>query len=82
MQGRVAFVAPERAGLPAGTLVPPALSGTITTSLSLQPVTFDEPNTTPYQGSGTLPVLFPAATTLRLHSLDHLFGTEQSQPSV
>ena len=64
MQGRVAFVAPERAGLPAGTLVPPALSGTITTSLSLQPVTVDEPNTTPYQGSGTLPVLVPGSNNV------------------
>jgi len=64
MQGRVAFVAPECAGLPAGTLVPPALSGTITTSLSLQPVTVDEPNTTPYQGSGTLPVLVPGSNNV------------------
>lgn len=45
------------AGLPAGTLVPPQLSGTITTSLGLQPVYVDEPNTTPYTGNGTLPVL-------------------------
>ena len=42
-------------GLAPGTLVPPKLSGTATTSLGLQLVHVDEPNTTPYAGNGTLP---------------------------
>lgn len=42
------------AGLPAGTLVPPALSGTITSGPHDAPVVIDEPNTTPYQGNGFL----------------------------
>jgi hypothetical protein len=42
------------AGLPEGTLVPPALSGTITVRRGLQPVIIDEPNTTPYRGRGLL----------------------------
>jgi hypothetical protein len=44
-------------GLAPGTLVPPKLSGTATTSLGLQPVQVDEPNTTPYTGNGTLPAV-------------------------
>ena len=40
-----------------GTLVPPKLSGTATTSLGLQLVQVDEPNTTPYTGNGTLPAV-------------------------
>jgi len=52
------------AGLPAQTLVPPALSGTVTTSTGLPPVTVDEPNTTPYQGNGTLPVLVPGSSNV------------------
>ena len=51
-------------GVPAQTLIPPALSGTITTSRGLQPVLIDEPNTTPYQGSGTLPALIPGAANV------------------
>lgn len=47
------------AGLPVGTLVAPALSGTITTSRNVLPVIIDEPNTTPYQGTGFLPALIP-----------------------
>ncbi|HEY2551715.1 MAG TPA: hypothetical protein VGI64_14185 [Streptosporangiaceae bacterium] len=53
------------AGLPAGTLVPPALSGTVTTSKGLQPFMIDEPNTTPYQGNGTLPALVPGAANVQ-----------------
>jgi len=51
-------------GEPAGTLVGPALSGTMTTTLGLQPVTIDEPNTTPYQGSGTLAALVPGSSNV------------------
>ncbi|HEX7994957.1 MAG TPA: hypothetical protein VF506_13630 [Streptosporangiaceae bacterium] len=47
------------AGLPTGTLVPPALSGTVTTTLGLTPFTVNEPNTTPYQGNGELSALVP-----------------------
>jgi len=47
------------AGLPAGTLVPPALSGTVTTTRGLTPFTINEPNTTPYAGSGKLAALVP-----------------------
>jgi hypothetical protein len=52
------------AGLPAGTLVPPALSGTVTTPTGLQPFTIDEPNTTPYPGNGTLPSLIPGTVNV------------------
>jgi hypothetical protein len=41
-------------GLPAGTLVPPALSGTITVRRGLGFVIVDEPDTTPYFGDGFL----------------------------
>lgn len=50
--------APACADLPAGTIIPPALSGSITTELGLQPLAVDEPNTTPYPGNGKLPSLF------------------------
>ncbi len=43
--------------VPVGTLIPPALSGTVTTSRGLQPFVIDEPNATPYPGTGTLPSL-------------------------
>lgn len=45
------------AGLPEGTLVPPALSGTITVKTGVSPVIIDEPNTTPYRAHGILPPL-------------------------
>lgn len=48
-------------GLPAGTLVPPSLSGTVTTTRGLTPFIVNEPNTTPYAGSGTLPALVPGS---------------------
>jgi hypothetical protein len=51
-------------GLPAGTLVPPALSGTVTTSTGLQPFIVDQPNTTPYPGNGTLPSLIPGTVNV------------------
>lgn len=44
-------------GLPAGTLVPPALSGTFGTYRGLQPLLVDAPNATPYRGDGWLPDL-------------------------
>ena len=43
--------------VPVGTLIPPALSGTVTTSRGLQPFVIDEPNATPYPGTGTQPSL-------------------------
>jgi hypothetical protein len=50
-------------GLAAGTLVPPALSGTITTPGSglqgVNPVVADEPTTGPNMGNGTLPPILP-----------------------
>lgn len=46
------------AGQPEGTLVPPALSGTIT-SREGGPVVVDEPNTAPYRGRGSLLPLVP-----------------------
>jgi hypothetical protein len=46
------------ASVPAGTLIPPALSGSVTTHRGLQPFLVDEPNATPYPGNGTLPSLF------------------------
>jgi len=48
-------------GLPAGTLAPPSLSGTVTTTRGLTPFIVNEPNTTPYAGSGTLPALVPGS---------------------
>jgi hypothetical protein len=51
--------APACSGLPDGTLVPPALSGTVTTTRGLTPFTINEPNTTPYPGSGKLAALIP-----------------------
>jgi hypothetical protein len=53
------------AGQPAGTLVPPQLSGTITTKLGLQHVLVDEPNTTPYPGNGTLAALTPGSDNVQ-----------------
>jgi hypothetical protein len=47
------------AGLPEGTLIPPALSGTITARRGAGPIVVDEPNTTPYRGRGFLPPLVP-----------------------
>jgi hypothetical protein len=44
-------------GLPAGTLVPPALGGTITVRHAFGLVIIDEPNSTPYPGRGFLPPL-------------------------
>ncbi|MDR2985602.1 MAG: hypothetical protein LBV34_12245 [Nocardiopsaceae bacterium] len=46
------------AGLPAQTLVPPALSGQVKTTTGLTPLTVNEPNATPYPGNGTLPSIF------------------------
>lgn len=51
-------------GLPPGTLVPPALSGTVTTRTGLQPFMVDQPNTTPYPGDGTLPPLTPGTVNV------------------
>jgi hypothetical protein len=46
------------ASVPVGTLVPPALSGTITTRHGIGPfLTIEEPNATPYPGNGFLPPL-------------------------
>lgn len=53
------------AGLPAGTLVPPALSGTITTRFGRWPVVVDEPNTTPYRGDGVFPELVSGARNVQ-----------------
>lgn len=55
---------PSCAGLPAGTLVPPQLSGTITTKTGLQPVLVDQPDTTPYAGNGTLPDIVPGSSNV------------------
>ena len=55
------------AGQPVGTLIPPALSGTVTTSLGIQPFVIDEPNTTPYAGTGTLPSLVPGTVNVEAH---------------
>jgi hypothetical protein len=57
--------APVCSGQPAGTLVPPALSGTVTTSEGLQPFMVDEPNTTPYTGTGTLSSLIPGTVNVQ-----------------
>ena len=56
-------------GLPAGTLVPPALSGTMTVTRGIEPVTIDEPNTTPYVGNGTMPSLIPGSTNVQATQL-------------
>jgi len=56
-------------GLPAGTLVPPALSGTMTVTRGLEPVTIDEPNTSPYAGNGTMPSLIPGTTNVQATQL-------------
>jgi hypothetical protein len=47
------------ASLPAGTLIPPALSGSVTTRhlSGSQPLVVNEPNATPYSGNGRLPSL-------------------------
>jgi hypothetical protein len=52
-------------GLPAGTLVPPALSGTMTVTRGLEPVTVDEPNTTPYAGNGTMAPLITGTANVQ-----------------
>jgi hypothetical protein len=57
-------------GLPAGTLVPPALSGTMTVTRGLEPVTIDEPNTTPYAGNGTMPSLVPGSANVEATQLE------------
>jgi hypothetical protein len=57
-------------GLPAGTLVPPALSGTMTVTRGIEPVTIDEPNTTPYSGNGTLSPLMPGTTNVQAIQLE------------
>lgn len=50
--------APACASVPAGTLIPPALSGAITTRHWIWPfLTIEEPNATPYHGNGFLPEL-------------------------
>jgi hypothetical protein len=52
--------APACANVPAGTLIPPALSGTVTTRHEIGPfLTIEEPNATPYRGNGFLPNLIP-----------------------
>lgn len=51
-------------GEPEGTLVPPALSGTITVTRGLEPVIIDEPNSSPYPGNGTLAPLLPGTSNL------------------
>jgi hypothetical protein len=52
--------APACASVPVGTLIPPALSGTITTRHGIGPfLTIEEPNATPYPGNGSLPNLIP-----------------------
>jgi hypothetical protein len=50
--------APACANVPDGTLIPPALSGSVVTMRGLLPLLIDEPNATPYTGNGTLPSLF------------------------
>ena len=50
--------APACASVPAGTLIPPALSGTVTTRHGIGPsITIEEPNATPYSGNGSPPNL-------------------------
>jgi hypothetical protein len=50
--------APACASVPVGTLIPPALSGTVTTKTGLGPfLRIEEPNATPYPGNGSLPDL-------------------------
>jgi hypothetical protein len=56
-------------GLPAGTLVPPALSGTMTVTRGLEPVTIDEPNTTPYTGNGTMAPLITGTSNVQATQL-------------
>lgn len=46
-------------GEPEGTLVPPALSGTITVRRDAGPIVVDEPNTSPYRARGLLLPLVP-----------------------
>ena len=49
---------PACASVPVGTLIPPALSGTITTRHGIGPfLTIEEPNATPYRGNGFFPGL-------------------------
>lgn len=56
-------------GLPEGTLVPPALSGTMTVTEGLEPATIDEPNTGPYAGNGTLTPLVPGTANVQATQL-------------
>jgi hypothetical protein len=50
--------APDCASVPVGTLIPPALSGAITTRHGIGPfLLVEEPNATPYRGNGFLPEL-------------------------
>jgi hypothetical protein len=50
--------APACASVPVGTLIPPALSGSITTRHGIGPfLTIEEANATPYRGNGFLPDL-------------------------
>jgi len=54
--------APACASVPTGTLISPALSGTVTTHTGLGPfLTIDEPNATPYTGNSSLPDLIAGA---------------------
>jgi hypothetical protein len=65
--------APACTGMPDGTLIPPDLSGSITTHRGLGPfLLVEEPNATPYGGNGFLPDLISgtrnvSAATLILH---------------
>jgi hypothetical protein len=65
--------APACASVPAGTLIPPALSGSVTTKRGLQPFLVNEPNATPYPGNGTLPSLFSGTQNV---------GARQTGPPV
>lgn len=68
-------VATQCAGLPVGTLVPPQLSGTITTSTGLQPIVIDEPNATAYPGNGTMASLLDGTTNVEAHQTGDLIST-------
>jgi hypothetical protein len=71
------------ASVPVGTLIPPALSGSVTTrhgfGFGFEPLIVNEPNATPYPGNGRLPSLIGgtrnvAAVLFRHHHHHHHHG--------
>jgi hypothetical protein len=57
------------AGQPEGTLVPPALIGTITVHRGDRPIVVDEPDTAPYRGRGLLPPLVAGTRNVEAFAL-------------